>query len=99
MRDSDTKTISNFLARMGMYIYPCDETNVVSFLVGYECGAQNDCNFTDLLSKKLHGKYSIKKYATGWRDQVQRYSEASGIDWMQAFHLLASEIVNDALNQ
>ena len=82
-----------------MYIQCSDRKSVEAFVVGYECGASGECNFTELLSQNLKDKYKIKIYATGWMDQVERYSKKMSIDWTQAFHLLASEIVNEGLNE
>ncbi|MGH1484986.1 MAG: hypothetical protein ACRBCI_02125 [Cellvibrionaceae bacterium] len=99
MRESDAKSLLAFISRMGMYIFEEDKENIRSFLTGYEVGSLGECCFTEMLSNKLEEKYKIKKYATGWSDQVERYAGQSNIDWQQAFQLVASEVLGEITNQ
>ena len=96
MRNIDLQSLLVFLTRMEMYIYPCNKQNIVSFITGYESGAQGECTFTQDLSKKLSVKYNIKKYATGWSNQIDRYSEEKNIQWVDAFVLITSELLNES---
>lgn len=59
MTKGDKKTILHFVTRTGMYIYPVDETNVVSFVHGYELGTKNKCDFTLLLKRLFTDKYKM----------------------------------------
>lgn len=83
---------------MGMYICPCDKSNITSFVVGYENGSIGECTFSKILSEKLEKKYKIKYLATGWVGQIEGYAKKKGIDWNAAFNFIASEVLNEALN-
>ena len=97
MTSKDTRLLSHFITRMGMYICPCDRHGVVSFITGYEIGRGKHCCFTALLSRELAIKYKVRAYATGWPDQVARFSDKRGIDWMQGFMLIAAQVIAQAL--
>ena len=90
----DVENLSNFVKRPGMYIPRTDSANIISFIHGYESGAQGKCKFSDALSKLLTEKYLIKKYATGWSNQIERYSEKECVSWVEAFSQTASEVLS-----
>jgi len=69
------------------------------FLDGYELGSQGECSFTKVLSKTLEEKCGIRTYAAGWPGQIERYAKKLDIDWMQGFHLVASEVLNECISQ
>jgi len=93
MFKGDVKNLINFVDRPGMYIGITDSTNIISFIHGYELGAKGKCDFTELLSGALSEKYKTKKFATGWSNQIERYSQKMGIEWVEAFCSLSSELL------
>ena len=94
MQKEDVESLSRFVERPGMYIYTTDRSNIVSFIHGYELGAQGRCKFTEVFSDNLTQKFKLKKYATGWQNQIERYSESKVLSWVDAFFLLASEVLS-----
>jgi len=94
MQKQDVESLLKFLERPGMYIHPTDRTNIISFIHGYEFATDGKCNFTEILSNILIEKYRIKYFATGWPDQIERYSGKNGMSWVESFFLLASETLS-----
>ena len=99
MRKCDIKTLSFFLTRTGMYVCPVAKDNIVSFLHGYEAGSQGKCNFTELISRRLETQYNARRMASGWPHQIEQYVEKKGLDWLQGFVFIASEVLNAEVNQ
>ena len=93
MHTEDVKNLSRVVERPGMYLLITDQANIVSFINGYEYGLQGRCQFTNELSRLLTDKYGIKCYATGWSNQIKRYSESKSVSWVEAFFSLSSEIL------
>ena len=94
MNEDDVKCLSNFLEKPGMYIVSMDKTNITSFIQGYELGTQGRCKFTETLSDLLASKYNIKKYATGWSNQIGRYCESNEELWVETFIQLGFEVLS-----
>ena len=94
MDTDDVEGLSKFIERPGMYIPTTDRDNIVSFVHGYEHGTKGKCKFTDALSNLLAEKYSIKKHATGWSNQIERYSEEISESWVETFTQTASEVLS-----
>jgi hypothetical protein len=95
MRKDDKEIFVNFIARTGMYIYPVDEYNIVSFIHGYEEGTKRECDFTELVKQLLINKYEISYSSDGWQGQVRRLGEKLSLSWVEAFKKATFEIVAD----
>ena len=80
-----------------MYICPSDRHGVVSFLHGYEVGSFGRCTFTRLLSEELAKKHRIQADSLGWAEQIERFGQRRGIGWMEAFILIGSAVLTNAL--
>jgi len=93
MTDDHKKRLLHFLARPAMYIFPVDKNNIVSFVTGYEIGSDDACDFTSILNDHIGVKHGIARNSTGWPGQIQQYSEAQGVDWVEGFKKLAHEIL------
>ena len=99
MRKCDIKTLSIFLTRTSMFVCPVNKDNIVSFLHGYEAGAQGKCNFTELISQRFETQYKVKRTACGWPHEIEQYAENRDLDWLQGFVFMASEVLNAEVNQ
>src|SRR5262245_43574877 len=79
VRPSDVRTLIRFNTRMGMYIYPTMQSNVVAYIHGYEHGTGGECPFTKLLSahiaKRIHATF---RAARGPRRPVNWIERAGG---------------------
>jgi hypothetical protein len=93
MDDYDAKLFTQFLRRTGMYVSPITRDNITSFMIGYEIGSRNKCEFTDLIYQKLEEQYHFK--SNSWPDQVNQYAIAETLDWVQAFLTIATEVLNE----
>jgi hypothetical protein len=79
---------------MGMYIYPCDQHGVVSWVDGYVSGAKGRCKFTELQTEELTERHRIKSNsALGWPRSVEIFAEKRDISWLEAFTLASSPII------
>jgi len=96
MRNDVIKLIY-FNTRMGMYICPSNKANVVAFLHGYEYGSDSDFKLTDEIKSLLINKYKIKESNMGWPHQIDTFSKKKSIEWMDAYLLISSEILNSQL--
>ena len=96
MRKCDIKVLSDFLARTGMYIGACTRESIISFVHGYEAGAQGECNFTKLTSQRLEKRCRTRHLVRGWPDQTERCIEKRDLDWLQGLAFIASEVLKGA---
>lgn len=90
----DDKTIFlQFITLTGMFIYPVDNNNVVSYIHGYAAGTKHKCDFTQLSKQLLADKYKIKYSSDGWSGQITRLAEKLSLNWIITFKRTALEIV------
>lgn len=78
-----------------MFINPVDDKNIVSFIHGYEAGAKNKCDFTQLSRQLLTDKYKISYSNDGWPGQITRLSKKKSWSWVVTFKNIALEVVAD----
>jgi len=93
MRAVDVRNLIRFNARMGMFICPSERAGVVAFLHGYEYAAGGECKFTAALSERLAKRHQVKPDALGWPHQVARLAERRGLDWLEVYLLVSSEVL------
>lgn len=98
MNENDKANLLNFTARTGMYVYPVDESTIVSFIHGYELGTKDECDFTQLVKQLLIDKYEIIYSSDGWQGQISRLGERLSLNWVETFMKVTLEIVTD-INQ
>lgn len=60
MRSVDIKNLIHFQTRTGMFIWPVDRRNAVSFISGYEYAAGGECQYTKRVSEYLSGHYGVR---------------------------------------
>lgn len=97
MRPIDVRNLIRFNTRMGMFICPSNRPNVVAFVHGYQYATATECRFTELLSAHIADRYRVKADALGWPHQIARFAERRSLDWMDAYLLLSSELLNSAI--
>jgi hypothetical protein len=97
MRPIDVRNLIRFNTRMGMFICPSNRSNVVAFIHGYQYATANECRFTELLSAHIADRYRVKPDALGWPQQIARLAEQRSLDWMDAYLLVSSELLNSAI--
>jgi hypothetical protein len=97
MRPGDVQNLIRFNTRMGMFICPSNQPNVVAFLSGYEYGTGGECRFTEILGQHLAKRYRLEAGALGWPDQIARLAERRSLDWMEVYLLVSSEVSSAAL--
>lgn len=93
MTKRDRINIVHLVTRIGMYIHPVDDKNIVSFIHGYELGTKNKCDFTLLLKQQLSNKYKIVYSSDGWPGQIGRLAKKVSSSWVMVFRKMALEIV------
>jgi hypothetical protein len=96
MRASDVRNLIRFNARMGMFICPSERAGVVAFLHGYEYAAGGECKFTAALGEHLSRRHLIKPDALGWPHQLARFAERRGLDWLEVYLMVSSEVLSAA---
>ncbi len=98
MTDREKKFLPYFIYRPSMYIGEANKCSIVCFIYGLEfgqfiCEGKSETeSFSSILSKLLEEQYKIKKFATGWSNQVERYAEKNEITFSDAFFELAKLI-------
>ena len=85
MRKKDKLYFIRFILRTAMYVHPIDQSTIVSFVDGYESGADGKCALTKLLRKHFSEKLSIVCSTPGWSGQIREYSEKKGLTWVTVF--------------
>ena len=95
MTKDDKTNFLYFITRTGMYIYPMDDKNVVSFIHCYELGTKNKCDFTLLSKEMLSDKYRIHYGNDGWSGQITRLAKKLSLNWVTTFKRIVLEIVAD----
>jgi hypothetical protein len=98
VRPIDVRKLIRFNTRMGMFICPSDRANVVAFVHGYQYAAAKKCRFTELLSDHLARRYRVKADALGWPHQLARLAERRGLEWMDVYLMVSSELLNSAID-
>ena len=93
MRAADVSNLIRFNTRMGMFICPSGRAGVVAFLHGYEYTAGGECKFTAALSEQLAKRHRVKPDALGWPHRVARLAERRGLDWLDVYLLVSSEVL------
>ncbi len=104
MEKQDLESLLSFTLRIGMYTGIENKDTVYSFLVGYEIGRNNKCNFTERISESIKNEYKIEKQSTIWSVQVDRLAEKIGADWIttfkrQSFKILTKEFDEKIQNE
>lgn len=84
MDSKEIKTLEHFLTRTGMWVYPINESTIVSFIHGFEAGINNK-TFTLELKEYLESENNIYGLNQGWPRQVLLFSEKRKISWHEAF--------------
>lgn len=84
MKLESLEKISHFLTRTSMWIYPINETSIVSFIQGFEAGIGKNI-FTTELTRYLESEYEIYGSNQGWPRQILLYAEKRNITWSEAF--------------
>jgi hypothetical protein len=92
MRRVDKIRLLRFITRTSMYIPKENETNIVSFVTGYQSGAPM-CNFTDAIILFIEKKFRIAGRATGWPGQIELLSRKRGSSWVQTFKQVALQFI------
>ncbi|MFN6076049.1 MAG: hypothetical protein ACK476_17385 [Fluviicola sp.] len=95
MRIKDKTDLFHFITRKAMYIHPVDENNIVSFIHGYELGANGKCQFSELIKKHLIGKYKVNFSNDGWPGQISRLAKKQSLIWEMTFTRVTLEILSD----
>ena len=98
MRASDVRNLIRFNTRMGMYVCPSNRANVVSFLHGYEYAASEECNFISLISQHVSEIHQIEPDSLGWPHQIARLAENRGLEWMDVYLMVSSEVLESELS-
>jgi hypothetical protein len=96
MRPTDVRNLIRFSTRMSMFICPNDRAGVVAFLHGYEYAVGGECRFTAVLSEHLARRHQVKGGPLGWAHQIAQLAERRELDWMEAYLLISSEVLNAA---
>lgn len=94
MQPEDVRNLIRFNTRMDMFICPSNRANVVAFLDGYEYGRAGECKFTETLGQHLTKRHRVKPDALGWPHQIARLAERRGLDWMEVYLLVSSEVLS-----
>lgn len=95
MTKDDKILLLHFISRTGMYITTQDNSNVVSFITGYEIGAKT-CNFSSLYKNFVADKYKIQSGATGWPGQIERLSEKLSQSWLRTFKQVTLQFITNS---
>ncbi len=74
-----------FTLRIEMYTGKENKNTVSSFLHGYECGRDNECNFIEELVESIKEEYEIESRATGWIGLIERLADKLETDWITIF--------------
>jgi hypothetical protein len=93
MTFQDRKTLLLFVLRTGMYIQPCNDNNISSFITGYDIGRNMECFFVEKLQKELTHTYKAGATNDGWRGQIHRLSKRKSLEWVVIFKQIALEII------
>jgi len=88
--NDNLKTIASFILRMGMYIYPIDKNNAISFLTGFEI--DKEFFFSTKIKTYLEER-GILSNSLGMRGQIQQYADDKHLDWLTAFIQISLEII------
>jgi hypothetical protein len=96
MRAVDVRNLIRFNTHMGMFICPSERAGVVAFLRGYEYAAGGECRFTTALGEHLAKRHRVKPDALGWPHQIARLAERRGLDWLEVYLLISSEVLSAA---
>jgi hypothetical protein len=97
LRPSDVRNLIKFNHRMSMFIWSPDRWSIMAFVHGYEYGTSNKCRFTELLGAHIAKQYGLKTDSGGWSHQIARFAEHRSLEWIDAYLLLSSELLNSAL--
>lgn len=85
MRNNDVNLLWNFLLRTSMFIGKVSDEKIMSFLDGYEIGTENQCNFTEYLSKSIAEEYGINSSNTRLHGQIEILANITQKDWIATF--------------
>ena len=104
MTKKDKLFFLGFFYRSAMYVGLEEKSRIVSFVLGYEIGRSNKCDFSTLLRKHFEEKLSIKYASSGWPGQIQKYADEKGLSWIRVFkqeglETVASEGLNEESNK
>lgn len=83
-------TIAAFVIRMGMYIYPVDKQNIMSFITGYQI--DKEFFFSEKIKQYLE-ENGLKIDSLGVTEQIQKYSNIHNIEWSTGFIQIALNII------
>lgn len=95
MRKKDKSNLFHFITRKAMYIHPVDDKNIVSFIHGYELGANGKCQFSELIKQHLIGKFKVNYSNDGWPGQISRLAKKQSLSWETTFTRVTLEILSD----
>ena len=98
MRPIDVRNLIRFNTRMGMFICPSDRPNVLAFVHGYQYATAKKCRFTEPLSDHITRRRRVKADAPGWPHQFARLAERRGLEWMEVYLTVSSELLNSAID-
>ncbi|MDU1903318.1 MAG: hypothetical protein E6772_00935 [Dysgonomonas sp.] len=84
------RIIAAFIIRMGMYIYPIDKYNIMSFITGYQIDKEF---FFSAKIKQYLEENRIKSDSLGMTRQIQKYSDIHNIEWCTAFIQIGLSII------
>ena len=93
MTKKEKTDILTFIIYIHGYIHSESESNIISFIHGYELGRDNKCDFTELIKKHLEVNLSIPSSSDGWSGQIKRYSNKKLISWSKAFKQIGLEVI------
>ena len=99
MTKDDKILLLHFISRTGMYITIQDESNVVSFMTGYELGTKGH-EFSSLYECFIVDRFKIQSSATGWPGQIEILSKELSQNWLQTFKQITLQfITNDNIDE
>ena len=102
MSDWDLELLCSFIKRPGMYIGDLELKKVDLFLMAYEIGTQNKCNFRSKLIEHIFDKYQSNKNISELKDnqsigtlakQITVLSNQIDLNWKDVFQNEGFEIL------
>ncbi|MBL7705181.1 MAG: hypothetical protein JNM21_06485 [Taibaiella sp.] len=98
MNKTNQYKLLTFITRIGMFVYPVDQHNITSFILGYEYGKRQSSSFTEQIQQRLADQYRIFSSSDGWPGQIRRLAKKSNENWVTIFRWVSLEILADATN-
>lgn len=93
-----SRALISFNTRMGMFICPSSRTQVIAFIHGFQHACPEQGHLSAHLSQHLASAHGIEGDSGGWPSQIQRYAQMNDLDWMEAYLLLSSQVLNTELH-